>query len=210
MESTRKMGTADVTRGAAPPWPANDKIWWEIVDKHNNVDAGEFTTELLSGSKSITLVMICHVRGIDIPMTYRLDTKRAGLHSHHNAVRMYLKAVGDGVSPVKHGKTIESAINYFAEDKKLGVSVKDVNEGLALKYGINKPFEGIRAELHRGSSSGEYPSREDAIKILRPLRGEAHEDAFKVAVETSFAKEGRTLIPGWWEVTKKNMLEWSK
>ena len=129
MESTTKLGTADVTRGDVPPWPANDIIWREIVDKHNNVDAGEFTTELLSGSKSITLVMICHVRGIDIPMTYRLDTKRAGLHSHHNAVRMYLKAVGDGVSPVKHGKTIESAVKRFAGE--LGVSVKDVNEGLA-------------------------------------------------------------------------------
>ena len=204
MESTTKLGTADVTRGDVPPWPANDIIWREIVDKHNErVDAGK----LLSGSKSITLVMICHVRGIEIPMTYRLDTERAGLHSHHNSVKMYLTAVRDSVPPVKHGKTIESAVEHFAD--QLGESVPVVNEGLALKYGINKPVEGIRTE-HRGSSSGEYPSREDAIKILRPLRGEAHEDAFKVAVETSFAKEGRTLSPDWWEVTKKNMLEWSK
>ncbi|MFZ4440838.1 MAG: hypothetical protein ACOYOS_20685, partial [Syntrophales bacterium] len=137
MESTIKVGTVDVMHGVAPTWPTNNKIWWNLVHSHNKqVDSGKFTTDTLTGSKSITLVMICAVIGKPIPMTYRLDTERAkGIADHPIAVKKYLIAVRDNVPPSGAGKIIEGHVRRFAGE--LGVSVQFVNEGLekALKLG---------------------------------------------------------------------------
>jgi hypothetical protein len=59
-------------------------------------------------------------------------------------------------------------------------------------------------------SDTEIPTREDVERILRPLGGEVTEDVFKAAVAVDFAKKGRMLNPNWWEITKRNLIEWSK
>ena len=56
----------------------------------------------------------------------------------------------------------------------------------------------------------ELPTRKDIEEVLRPLGGEATEDIFKATVVSDFTKEGRKLNPNWWEITKRNLIEWSK
>ena len=200
MESPRK---SDIT----PIWPANDKIWKDIVDAHNKlVDVDEFKVEKLSGSKSITLVMICAVMEMPIPRTYRLDTERKGLLSHPNSVKDYLIAVHANVPPLKHGKTIEGAVKRFVGE--LGVSVQAVNEGLekALKLGrivggINKSVEGIRPELQ-----GEIPIWDEILTIYKQnaISGEdIAPDRLKKLIEKLFQNQKRNLHPNWWEEAKK-------
>lgn len=84
---------------------------------------------------------------------------------------------------------------------------------------IKKPADNINKSILRkastnilssGTFSGETPSKEAVENILRSAGGEADEDTLKEAIEDFFEKEKRTLRPDWWEITKKNLLEWSK
>jgi hypothetical protein len=69
------------------------------------------------------------------------------------------------------------------------------------KLGLEKKTE---------SSDAEIPTREDIERVLRPLGGEATEDVFKAAVVDDYTEKGRKLKIGWWEITKRNLIEWSK
>lgn len=64
--------------------------------------------------------------------------------------------------------------------------------------------------LSSGTFSGETPSKEEIEKILRSVGGETDENTFKEEIKDFFEKEKRTLRPDWWEITKKNLIEWSK
>lgn len=60
---------------------------------------------------------------------------------------------------------------------------------------------------------GEDPTKSDVEKILReiaPKGKEIDEEVLKRRIEFAFALENRTLKLGWWERTKKNLVEWSK
>jgi len=60
---------------------------------------------------------------------------------------------------------------------------------------------------------GVNPTRGDVEKILReiaPKGKEIDEEVLKRRIEFAFALEKRTLKLGWWEETKKNLVEWSK
>ena len=83
------------TEGVVPSWPDNDRIYGDIVNVHNNlVDKGNVIAEVLPGSKSITLVMVCASVGRAIPIKYRLDTKRGKeIADHPTYVKEYLDAV---------------------------------------------------------------------------------------------------------------------
>jgi hypothetical protein len=57
------------------------------------------------------------------------------------------------------------------------------------------------------------PTREEVKNILSgiaPKGKEVDEEALKRAIEFSFASEKRKLKPDWWEITKRNLVEWSK
>lgn len=62
-------------------------------------------------------------------------------------------------------------------------------------------------------SHGEIPTSEEVEKNLYkidPKRNGIDEEALKRAIEFSFASENRKLKPDWWEITKRNLVEWSK
>lgn len=166
--------------------------------------------ETPNGSQSITLVMVCAVAGMPIPINYRLDIKRVkGVADHPNWVKKHLAAYRTGVD----SKVVRD-IKRFAAILK--VDSQAVIDGLdkALELGrvagnINKPTEESR-NIKKEVVRGEIPTREEVKQILRSLGGEADEDVFKAAVVVDFAKRGRTLNPNWWEITKRNLIEWSK
>lgn len=54
----------------------------------------------------------------------------------------------------------------------------------------------------------EVPTKEDVERVLHRLGGETTEDVFKAAVVVDFEKKGLTLKPNWWEITKRNFVEW--
>ena len=57
------------------------------------------------------------------------------------------------------------------------------------------------------------PTREDVEKILReiaPKGKEIDEEVLKRRIEFAFAREKRKLKPGWWEITKRNLVEWTE
>jgi hypothetical protein len=139
MENNTETESAVGTHGDVPNWPTNDKSYMVIVNNHNKlVDAGKFTPEVLPGSKSITLVMVCAALGKAIPMKYRLDTKRAkGIADHPTYVREYTDAVCNGNPLSEKGKRIVEPVKRFSED--LGVSIQVVNVGLqkALKLWLS-------------------------------------------------------------------------
>lgn len=215
MESTRRLGTADVTYGVAPTWPANNKIWWDIVHTHNKqVDSGKFTTDTLTGSKSITLVMICAVMGMPIPRTYRLDTERAkGLADHPAAVKKYLMAVRDNVPPSGVGKIIEGHVRRFAGE--LGVSVQAVNEGLKKAWTLGK-IDNMPSSPNAAphtTSPLSVPQKADVDYAEEQLRKTSFAeviglDAVLDQVEANFTKAGKSLKENWREITKRNIEIW--
>ncbi len=58
--------------------------------------------------------------------------------------------------------------------------------------------------------SGEIPSKEEIERALRSVGGEADEDTLKEAIEDFFEKEERKLRMDWWEIAKRNLIEWAK
>ena len=206
----------EIQKNAVPPWPTN-KNWWDIVETHNKVvDAGAFpVVPPLTGARSITLAMVCAVARVPIPINYRLDTEMAkGVSDHPARVREYLVANRAGVTPKGYANTIKKHIEEFS--KVLALDVRDVNDGLekALELGrvagnFDKPTEETR-NIKKEVVRGEIPTREDVERVLRPRGGEASEDVFKAAVVADFAEKGRTPNPNWWEITKRNLIEWSK
>ncbi|HPC33900.1 MAG TPA: hypothetical protein PLG94_17515 [Smithellaceae bacterium] len=63
---------------------------------------------------------------------------------------------------------------------------------------------------YNADSEGEIPSRNEIEAIMRNIGREVHEDILKETVKTVFATQKRKLRPDWWEITKKNLEEWSK
>lgn len=118
------------TEGVVPSWPDNDKIYLDIASAHNKrIDAENVTAEVLPGSKSITLVMVCSAVGKAIPIKYRLDTKRAkGIADHPTYVKEYVDAVCLGIQMTAKGSRIIEPVKRFSEE--LGIPVNIVNEGL--------------------------------------------------------------------------------
>ncbi|MEW6185006.1 MAG: hypothetical protein AB1585_04610 [Thermodesulfobacteriota bacterium] len=60
---------------------------------------------------------------------------------------------------------------------------------------------------------GEIPTQEEIIRICRvvaPKDQEIRGELLKRSIEKYFDINGRDLQSGWWEITKKNMMEWSK
>ena len=100
----------------------------------------------------------------------------------------------------------DSINKYFT---KLGFAVLDSEKPVDNKSKVllRKATTSISST---GMFSGEIPTREDIEKILWPLGGEADEDTFKEAVGDFFKKEKRPLRADWWEITKRNLIEWSK
>lgn len=99
-----------------------------------------------------------------------------------------------------------------------GLSIKNTGE----IYKIDRTDLGISEEAEKTSFvrsdanslyQGEVPTREEIEKILRgiaPKGIEIDEGTLKSAVERTFSSDGRPLKPGWWEITKINLMEWSK
>lgn len=211
MENTRNKGTASIAYEASPPWPANNKIWWDIVHTHNKlVDAGKFTAEELNGSKSITLVMICAAMGKAIPMKYRLDTKRAkGIADHPTYVKDYAVAVCSGVPHTEKGKIIVKPVKRFAED--LGVPVRAVCEGLvkALNTGrVDRIPSPTDDSPHMPTPS--IPQKTDVDFALSQLRTSPHEEiginAVLDQVESNFNANGKLLKENWRNITQRNII----
>jgi len=128
----KNVGKADisVSVGKMPCWPATNAIYWSIVESHNQlVDESRCASILLSGSQSITLVMVCAALNKTIPLKYRLDTKRAkGITGHAAYVKEYLLSARAGTFVSGKGKGLCGPNKLFTKD--LGVSVSSVNEGL--------------------------------------------------------------------------------
>ena len=100
----------------------------------------------------------------------------------------------------------DSINKYFT---KLGFNVVDSEKPVDNKSKVLLR-EATTSIASSGMFSGESPTREDIEKILRPLGGEADEDTFKEAIEDFFQNEKRPLRADWWEITKKNLIEWSR
>ncbi|MEW6326065.1 MAG: hypothetical protein AB1487_00465 [Thermodesulfobacteriota bacterium] len=89
---------------------------------------------------------------------------------------------------------------------------EDVN-GVWKFIGDNAENYYTKTTLAKASSNGEIPTREKIGKILgeiAPRGKEIDEEVLKSAIKITFALDGRKLRPDWWEVTKKNLDEWSK
>jgi hypothetical protein len=62
-------------------------------------------------------------------------------------------------------------------------------------------------------AQGEIPTKAEIQTICREIAKpweEIPENLLKEAVEKKFARQGRKIRADWWEVTKRNLIEWSK
>ena len=62
-------------------------------------------------------------------------------------------------------------------------------------------------------SIGEIPTKEEiemSYRRIAQVGKEIDENSLKGAIEMDFTSKGRRLKTDWWEITKKNMEEWSK
>lgn len=200
-------------RNAAPRWPT-DNNWESIVKNHNKVvDASVYSTnaETRNGSESITLVMVCAVAGMPIPINYQLDTERAKkVADHPNWVKKRLAAYRTGVD-----SKVVRAIKDFADI--LNVDFQTVIDGLerALELGrvagnIDKPTEETRKI---NNFSNKYiPNFNDfklAYRTIAKLGQEASLDAVLDQIETTATKAGHNLKESWRMVTERNIEIWS-
>lgn len=119
----------------------------------------------------------------------------------------------------------DEGLNIFFDGVSINITNPPSESDLRNKYNSNEEIRitGFKSERRKDrfepiterqkkseSSPGEVPTKEDVEKILRPLGGASDEDHFKAAVVATFTREGRTLNPNWWEITKRNLIEWSK
>ncbi|KAF0159548.1 MAG: hypothetical protein FD159_489 [Syntrophaceae bacterium] len=77
---------------------------------------------------------------------------------------------------------------------------------------VSKPNLYARQEPTSTPPAGEIPTREEIKKILgeiAPEGREVDEDSLKSRIEVTFKLKNRMLMPDWWEITKKNLLDWS-
>jgi hypothetical protein len=133
-----------------------------------------------------------------------LDKNNQGLEAMKGRVLRHISTIRAELNQLynNHGHNLSSVL----KENSNGVW-KFTIEGYA-ESSVNS--ESSKKHIKNTDSSGEIPTREDVGKILHPLGGEADEDVFKAATVATFTKEGRTLNPNWWEITKKNLIEWSK
>ncbi|MEW6615044.1 MAG: AAA family ATPase [Thermodesulfobacteriota bacterium] len=201
-------------RNAAPPWPT-DNNWESIVKNHNKVvDASVYSTnaETRNGSESITLVMVCAVAGMPIPINYRLDTERAKkVADHPNWVKKRLAAYRTGVD-----SKVVRAIKDFADI--LNVDFQTVIDGLdkALELGrvagnIDKPTEETRKI---NNFSNKYiPNFNDfklAYRTIAKLGQEVSLDAVLDQIEISIKETTHILKENWRIITEENIKKiWS-
>ena len=92
------------------------------------------------------------------------------------------------------------------KDLNLGLSFEHLEKEIADSTLLKKPHSDEQ-------SDGEIPTREEIEKILEKIahdRREVNEDLLKSSIEVTFKLENRMLMPGWWEITKRNLTEWSR
>lgn len=70
--------------------------------------------------------------------------------------------------------------------------------------------EKLQKKYDKSQSMDEIPTREEIEKIMRIIGREVQENVFKQALEADFAQQGRKLQADWWEITKENLIEWSR
>ena len=116
------------------------------------------------------------------------------------------------------GEVVKRADRHFKYDpkqrfdsfKERQAMIENVLKGYMSKNIIDKSnlkFDAVPLP------QGEIPTREEVKKILSrivPKGKEIDEEDLEHAIELTFELEKRTLKSDWWEITKTNMVEWSK
>ncbi|KAF0159549.1 MAG: hypothetical protein FD159_490 [Syntrophaceae bacterium] len=85
-------------------------------------------------------------------------------------------------------------------------------EKIRIKLGLSNTGNTKMTKEHKESESpdSEIPSRNEVEAAMRNIGKQVHEDILKETLNAVFTNQGRKLRKDWWEVTKKNLEEWSK
>lgn len=85
-------------------------------------------------------------------------------------------------------------------------------EKIRIKLGLSNTGNTKMTKEYKESESpdSEIPSRSEVEATMRNIGKQVHEDVLKETLNAVFTNQGRKLRKDWWEVTKKNLEEWSK
>jgi len=158
--------------------------------RHTGEDATICDEMLLIGATKDQIAKAMLDRGLK--PTIKKALQRVQRHFKH------LKAAGKSESQTGHNlPLIEDSNGKWRFDlKKLE----------AMHNGITHPVSNSLAQ-------GAIPTEEEIKAIYREIAKpgeEKPENLLKEAVEKKFARQGRKLRANWWEITKRNLIEWSK
>lgn len=138
--------------------------------------------------------------GANVWENFKLELDKENPKIEQQAKRKWKLAVD---TATKIGLTVLRNNWNDRKDLNLGLSFEDLQKGTADSTLSKKNYNEEKAK-------SEIPTREEIEKILITIGREAHVDVLENALESYYAKERRTLSPDWWEVTKKNLDEWTK
>jgi hypothetical protein len=115
-------------------------------------------------------------------------------------------------------KVVKRANRHFRDDPKVGLhpfKERQTNVIEVLKSYISKNSieRNNTRSVEDSFAQGEMPARDEIQAICREIAKpgeEIPENLLKEAVAKKFARQGRKLRADWWDITKKNLVEWWK
>lgn len=117
---------------------------------------------------------------------------------------------------VDNAKAVARANRHFRDDPKMGLQpFKDRQTKVieVLESYINHKLNETTRSVEDAFAQGEIPTKDEIEAIYREIAKSGEkisEKILKEAIERKFARQDRKLRGVWWEITRGNLIEWSK